>query len=54
LTFFNPVKHFGSIARAILIQGAGLAEIAMPLLILVMFAVGFFSLAVQQYRKRTA
>ncbi len=51
---FNPVKHFVSIARAILIKGAGLAEIATPLLILVMFAVGFFSLAVQQYRKRTA
>ena len=51
---FNPVKHFVSIARAILIKGAGLAEIARPLLILVMFAVGFFSLAVQQYHKRTA
>lgn len=51
---FNPVKHFVSIARAILIKGAGLAEIARPLSILVMFAVGFFSLAVQQYRKRTA
>jgi ABC-2 type transport system permease protein len=51
---FNPVRHFVSIARAIMIKGGGLAEIAQPLFILVMFAVGFFSLAVQQYRKRTA
>jgi ABC-2 type transport system permease protein len=51
---FNPVKHFVSIARAILIKGAGLAEIARPLLILLVFAGGIFSLAVNQYRKRTA
>lgn len=51
---FNPVKHFVSIARAILIKGAGLAEIAKPLVILVVFAVGFFSLAVRQYSKRAA
>ena len=51
---FNPVRHFVSIARAIMIKGAGLAEIARPLGILVAFAVGFFSLAVRQYRKRTA
>jgi ABC-2 type transport system permease protein len=51
---FNPVRHFVSIARAILIKGAGLAEIARPLIILVVFAVAMFWLAVGQYRKRTA
>jgi ABC-2 type transport system permease protein len=51
---FNPVKHFVSISRAILIKGAGLAQVARPLLILVMFAVGMFWLAVGQYTKRTA
>jgi ABC-2 type transport system permease protein len=51
---FNPVRHFVSIARAILIKGAGVAEIARPLLILFAFAIGFFSLAVRQYSKRTA
>lgn len=35
-------------------RGAGLAEIARPPSILVVFAVGFFLLAVRQYRKRTA
>jgi ABC-2 type transport system permease protein len=51
---FNPVKHFVSISRAILIKGAGLAEVARPLVILVVFAVGTFWLAVGQYTKRTA
>jgi ABC-2 type transport system permease protein len=48
---FNPVRHFVAIARAILMKGAGLAEILRPLLILVLFAVGIFSLAVRQYHK---
>jgi len=51
---FNPVKHFVSISRAILIKGAGLAEVIRPVGILVAFAVGTFWLAVQQYTKRTA
>jgi ABC-2 type transport system permease protein len=51
---FNPVKHFVSISRAILIKGAGLAEVVRPLGILVAFAVGTFWLAVGQYTKRTA
>ena len=51
---FNPVRHFVSIARAILIKGAGPAEIARPLIILVVFGVGAFTLAVRQYQKRAA
>jgi ABC-2 type transport system permease protein len=51
---FNPVRHFVTIARAILMKGAGLAEILQPLAILLLFAVGVFSLAVRQYSKRTA
>lgn len=51
---FNPVKHFVSISRAILIKGAGLAEVAKPAAILVVFAVVTFWLAVGQYQKRTA
>jgi ABC-type multidrug transport system permease subunit len=51
---FNPVRHFVSISRAILIKGAGLAEVLRPLLILMVFAVGTFGLAVGQYDKRTA
>ena len=50
---FNPVRHFVTIARAILMKGAGLAEILRPLAILLLFAVAIFSLAVRQYRKTT-
>ena len=50
----NPVRHFVTIARAILIKGAGLAEIAQPLLILVVYGAVMLTLAVRQYSKRTA
>ena len=50
----NPVRHFVTIARAVLIKGAGLAEVARPLAILGGFAVVTLTLAVQRYRKRTA
>jgi len=48
----NPVRHFVTIARAILMKGAGPAEIARPLLILVASAVIALSVAVRQYNKR--
>lgn len=50
----NPVRHFVTISRAILIKGAGLAEIARPLIILAIYATLMLTLAVRQYRKRTA
>jgi ABC-2 type transport system permease protein len=50
----NPVRHFVTIARAVLIKGAGLAEVAQPLVVLCGFAVVTLTLAVQRYRKRTA
>lgn len=50
----NPVRHFVSISRAILVKGAGFAEIANPLATLGIFAVGFLTLAIRQYRKRVA
>jgi ABC-2 type transport system permease protein len=50
----NPVRHFVSIARAVLVKGAGLHEIARPLATLVVFGAVVLSLAVRQYSKRTA
>lgn len=50
----NPVRHFVSISRAILVKGAGPSEIATPLATLGIFAVGFLTLAIRQYRKRAA
>jgi ABC-2 type transport system permease protein len=51
---FNPVRHFVSVSRAILIKGAGLQEIVRPMVILLGFGVGTLWLAVAQYSKRTA
>jgi ABC-2 type transport system permease protein len=51
---FTPVRHFVQISRAILVKGAGLTEIARPLVILVVYAGVTLTLAVRQYSKRTA
>ena len=50
----NPVRHFVTISRAILVKGAGLREIARPLAILTAFSVVTLTLAIRQYSKRTA
>jgi ABC-2 type transport system permease protein len=50
----NPVRHFVTIARAILIKGAGLSEIARPLISLAVFGAVMLVLAIRQYSKRTA
>ena len=52
VTLINPVRHFVTISRAILMKGAGLAEIAQPLLILTGTAVLVLVVAVGQYHKR--
>ena len=49
----NPVRHFVTISRAILMKGAGFADIARPLAILAVGAVTL-ALAIRQYHKRTA
>ena len=54
LSELNPVRHFVTITRAILMKGAGLAEIARPLVILVVYAVAVLGLSIRQYSKRTA
>ena len=50
----NPVRHFVAISRAILIKGAGLAEIMRPLAILAVYALVTVTVAVRQYSKRAA
>jgi ABC-type multidrug transport system permease subunit len=51
---FNPVRHFVTISRAILIKGAGPREIARPLGILTVYAAAILAIAIRQHRKRTA
>ena len=50
----NPVRHFVTISRAVLIKGAGLADIVRPLIILTVYAAVMLGLAVRQYSKRMA
>lgn len=54
LSELNPVRHFVTIARAVLIKGAGLSEILRPLGILAVYAVVVLTLSIRQYSKRTA
>ena len=54
LSELNPVRHFVTIARAILMKGAGLIEIARPLGILAVYGAVVLSLSIRQYSKRTA
>jgi ABC-2 type transport system permease protein len=50
----NPVRHFVTISRAILMKGAGPADIARPLLTLTAFGAVTLVLAIRQYSKRAA
>jgi len=50
----NPVRHFVTISRAVLVKGAGVRDVAQPLMTLVLFAIVTLTLAVRQYSKRTA
>lgn len=54
LSELNPVRHFVTISRAILIKGAGFMEIARPLGILAVYATVVLTLSIRQYSKRTA
>lgn len=51
LAELNPVKHFVVIMRAVLVKGAGLAAIQMPLYILTLYGAIVLTLAVRQYSK---
>ena len=50
----NPVRHFVTISRAVLVKGAGIKEIARPFALLVAYAVVVLTFAIRQYKKRLA
>ena len=54
LTQANPMMHFMVIMRAVMIRGAGVREIAQPLAVLAVLALGVFSLSVLRYARRSA
>jgi ABC-2 type transport system permease protein len=49
----NPMLHYVAMMRAILLKGAGLADVARPLAILAAYGVAVLALAVARYRKAT-
>jgi ABC-2 type transport system permease protein len=54
LSLLNPVRHFVTISRTVLVRGAGLADILQPLAILIAYAAVMLTVAIRQYSKRTA
>ena len=54
LARLNPVMHFTLLMRAVLLKGAGVGDVARELVILGGFGVFFLTMAVRQYRKRSA
>lgn len=50
----NPVRHFITIARDVLLKGAGVRDLVHPLLVLVIYAPIVLFLAVRQHAKRAA
>lgn len=54
LSELNPVRHFATIMRGILLKGAGLSELLRPLGTLTALGAAILTIAILQYRKRTA
>ena len=50
----NPVTHFVRLMRAVLLKGAGMADVAHQLVMLALIGIAVLTLAVRQYRKRAA
>ena len=54
LAQLSPAKHFIVILRSVLVKGAGLADVATPLVVLALYGAVVLGLAVKQYSKTTA
>lgn len=54
LAELNPIKHFASLLRAVLMKGAGLREVAGGIGAMALFAVVTLPLALARYRKTAA
>jgi ABC-2 type transport system permease protein len=50
----NPVKHFVTVMRAVLVRGAGLETVGGPIAGLTLAGIGVLALAVLRYRKSVA
>jgi ABC-2 type transport system permease protein len=51
---FNPMMHFISLMRAVMLKGAGFADVARQLAVLATAGAVVLTIAVRQYHKRSA
>jgi ABC-2 type transport system permease protein len=54
LTLLNPVRHYVELLRAVLLKGAGFADLVRPLSALVAFGVAILALGAARFRKQLA
>jgi ABC-2 type transport system permease protein len=52
VTLFNPIRHFGVIARGVLVKGAGFDSLWPNLLALALFAIVLLTLSTMRFRKQ--
>lgn len=52
LTWINPMRYFVEIVRSVLLRGATLAEVAQPLLILLLIGAAVMAVATLRFRKQ--
>ena len=50
----SPVMHFTQLMRAVLLKGAGLADVMRELVVLAIMGAAVLTLSVRRYRKRAA
>ncbi|OJW83641.1 MAG: ABC transporter permease [Bacteroidetes bacterium 46-16] len=53
LTYFNPVRYFVEVIRLVVLKGSSLFDVKRQLLVMCMFALGFNTWAIVNYRKTT-
>lgn len=54
ITYLNPMRYFMEIVRAIMMKGAGIAQIHSDVIALIIFGLIVFSFSVLRFSKRTA
>lgn len=52
LTMINPIRHFGTIARGVMVKGAGIESLWPNLLALLLFTLILLGLSVSRFRKQ--
>jgi len=52
ITWLNPLRHFGLIARGVLVKQSGLAELWPNFLVLALFTIVLVGLSVSRFRKQ--